>query len=403
MGRGRTLISLIKKKTFGNAALCGSSLIFFILFFLPSLSPAEKKVDVTDVSYWSYPDSTRVVITLSDNAEFTRKRLSNPDRLYFDIKDSRIKKEIKTVLPVANGMLKAVRAGQFNEGTVRIVLDLEKMNDYKVASIEDPVRIIIDVYGHSSLSGKSLSAKKRIVIDPGHGGHDPGAVGPNGLCEKDVVLDVGLKLKKILSENPDIEVYMTRDSDVFIPLVERTAIANGKAADLFVSIHANASPRKDAKGIETYFLNWTDDMESMKVAARENRISLKKMKSMKKEMDALDIELADLKRDHKRDESNKLANYIQLSMVNELHRNYSEIVDLKVKWAMFYVLFGAQMPSVLVEVSFVSNPLEERLLSKNTYRNDLAKSIASGIMRYISSSPETQMIAGIGKTGDHRD
>jgi len=403
MGRGRTVISLIKKKTFGNATLCGSSLIFFILFFLPSLSPAEKKVDVTDVSYWSYPDSTRVVITLSDNAEFTRKRLSNPDRLYFDIKDSRIKKEIKTVFPVANGMLKAVRAGQFNEGTVRIVLDLEKMKDYKVASIEDPVRIIIDVFGYSSLSGKPLSVRKRIVIDPGHGGHDPGAVGPNGLCEKDVVLDVGLKLKKILSENPDIEVYMTRDSDVFIPLVERTAIANGKAADLFVSIHANASPRKDAKGIETYFLNWTDDMESMKVAARENRISLKKMKSMKNEMDALDIELADLKRDHKRDESNKLANYIQLSMVNELHRNYSEIVDLKVKWAMFYVLFGAQMPSVLVEVSFVSNPLEEKLLSENTYRNDLAKSIASGIMRYLSSSPETQTIAGIGKTGDHRD
>jgi N-acetylmuramoyl-L-alanine amidase len=217
------------------------------------------------------------------------------------------------------------------------------------------------------------------------------------------VLDVALKLEKILSEDPNFEVYLTRDRDVFLKLEERTAIANSKNADLFVSIHANASPRKDAKGIETYFLNWTDDMGSMKVAARENQISLKKMRSMKKEMDVLDIELADLKRDHKRDESNKLANYIQMTIINELNRNYSHIVDLKVKWAMFYVLFGAQMPSVLVEVSFISNPLEEKLLSKNSYKEDLARSIASGIKRYMSSSPETQTVAGIRKSVDPGD
>jgi N-acetylmuramoyl-L-alanine amidase len=369
-------------------------LLFSCLFLLsPSFSPAESRVDVTDVSYWSYPDYTRVVIALSESAEFMKKSLSDPDRLYFDIKGSRIRKEIKTNLPVGNGMLKSVRAAQFNEDTVRVVLDLAKITDYKVVSIEDPAQIIIDVYGNSLHTDKTVSARKRIVIDPGHGGHDPGAIGPNGLYEKDVVLDIGLKLKKILSEDPNFEVCMTRDRDVFIPLVERTAIANSKNADLFVSIHANSSSRKDTKGIETYFLNWTDDEEAMKVAARENKISLKKMKSMKKELDLLDIELADLKRDHKRDESNKLANYIQKSMVNELGKSYKQVVDLRVKWAMFYVLFGAQMPSVLAEVSFISNPVEEKLLSNNSYREDLARSIASGITRYMSSSPEQQKIA----------
>ena len=387
---------MAEKKTYGIVPL---ALLFLlcILLALPFPSVAEDKVDITDISYWSYADYTRVVITLSDSAEFTKGRLSNPDRLYFDIKNSRISKEIRTVLPVGNGMLKSVRAGQFNESTVRVVLDFEKINNYKII-LEDPTKVIIDIYGDTV-----VSSKKRIVIDPGHGGHDPGAMGPNKLCEKDVVLDVALKLKKILSEDPNFEVYLTRDRDVFLKLEERTAIANSKNADLFVSIHANASPRKDAKGIETYFLNWTDDMGSMKVAARENQISLKKMRSMKKEMDVLDIELADLKRDHKRDESNKLANYIQMTMTGEMNRNYSHITDLKVKWAMFYVLFGAQMPSVLVEVSFISNPLEEKLLSKNSYREDLARSIASGIKRYMLSSPETQTVAGIRKSVDPRD
>ncbi len=402
MRPGEKIYSLAEKTRHRNLSI-GLLFLSCILLLAPSFSPAENTVDITDVSYWSYPDYTRVVITLSDSADFIKKQLSNPDRLFFDIRNSRIKKELKAILPVDNGMLKSVRAAQFNKDTVRVVLDLDKVKDYKVISIGDPVQIIIDVYGLSSLADKTLSSRKRIVIDPGHGGHDPGAVGPNGLCEKDVVLDIGLKLRKILAEDPDIEVCMTRDRDVFIPLVERTAIANSKNADLFVSIHANSSPKRGSKGIETYFLNWSDDMESMKVAARENQISLKKMRSMKKKMDPLDIELADLKRSHKRDESNKLANYIQMMLINELNRNYSHIVDLRVKWAMFYVLFGAQMPSVLAEVSFISNPIEEKLLSKNSYREDLAKAIASGIKRYMSSSMEPQTVAGIGKTVDPRD
>jgi N-acetylmuramoyl-L-alanine amidase len=372
-----------------------SVLLFLaICSFFPSSSFAAEKIDVTDIRYWSYPDYTRVVISLTDNPDYARNRLANPDRLYFDIKNSTMKKELQKTISVGNGMLKTVRAGQFNESTVRIVLDLEKMTNYKVLIMEDPIRLIIDIYGEKQLA----TVKKRIVLDPGHGGHDPGAVGPKNLYEKDVVLDIALKLKKILSSDPNLDIFLTRETDVFIPLEKRTAIAISKNADLFLSIHANASPRRDAKGIETYFLNWTNDEEAMKVAARENAISLKKMKKLNEGKDVLDVMLSDLRRDNKRDESLKLANFVQQNMVSSLNRSYSHIVDHGVKQALFYVLFGAQMPSVLVEVSFISNPLEEKLLSKDRYRSELAKSIASGINKYMSTVPEGQTIAQSGRT-----
>ncbi|MDA8078729.1 MAG: AMIN domain-containing protein, partial [Nitrospiraceae bacterium] len=147
---------MISKKGY-RPFLQGLIVLISALFFLPRISAAGV-TDVTDISYWSYPDYTRVVISLSDTADFLKKRLSNPDRLYFDIRESRIKKEIKANLPVGNGMLKAIRGGQFDETTVRIVLDLEKVSDFKVISMEDPVRIVIDIYGHTT-----VSTRKRIV------------------------------------------------------------------------------------------------------------------------------------------------------------------------------------------------------------------------------------------------
>ncbi len=355
---------------------------------------AAEKIEVSDIRYWSYPEYTRVVISLSDHADYAENRLARPDRLYVDLKDSMLKNnELQKTISVGNGMLRAVRAGQFSENTVRIVLDLDKMNNYKVFTLEDPDRLVIDIYGKKQLT----LLKKRIVLDPGHGGHDPGAVGPKNLYEKDVVLDIALKLKNILAQDKNLEVFLTLETDVFIPLEQRTAIANSKSADLFISIHANASPRRDAKGVETYLLNWTNDEEAMKVAARENAISLKKMKKMNEGRDILDIMLSDLKRDNKRDESLKLANLVQQDMVSGLNKNYGHIVDLGVKQALFYVLFGAQMPSVLVEVSFISNPLEEKLLAKDSYRVELAQSIASGVNKYMSALPEGQIVAKNGR------
>jgi N-acetylmuramoyl-L-alanine amidase len=367
------------------------SLIGLLVILTPLFAEASG-IEVKDIRFWSSEQYTRVVVDLTGSIEFSKHRLSNPDRLYFDLKDSYISKEINASMPVGDGILKSVRAGQFNRMTVRVVLDLDEMSDYQTFFFDDPARLVIDVYGNSrSAENQDVNfVKRRIVLDPGHGGHDPGAVGSNNLYEKDVVLDIALKVKKILMEDPLNEVFLTRERDVFIPLEERTAIANRKNADLFVSLHANASPRREAKGIETYLLNWTDDEEAIRVAARENAISLKKMRAMNKQMDIVDVIKSDLIRENKRDESIKLANYIQRSLVSNLDGHRKRIINLGVKQALFYVLFGAKMPSVLVEVSFISNPEEESLLSNDSYRTEIAKGIARGLGTYLNSAPAVQ-------------
>lgn len=367
--------------------------------FVPSFLTASDSIKVKDIRYYSSPDYTRIVIDLTEPVEFSKNRLSNPDRLYFDLKNAAIAKEIKTSLPVGDGILKTVRASQFNINTVRVVFDIEEISDYKSFVIDNPSRLIIDLYGKSKKIERPdiKLTKRRIVIDAGHGGHDPGAIGPNKLYEKDIVLDIALKLGKILMNDPLNEVFLTRDKDVFIPLEERTAIANRKNADLFVSIHANASRNRQTRGIETYLLNWTDDEEAMRVAARENQISLKKMKAMNKQMDGVETILSSLMRQNKRDESVILANYIQRSLVSDLDNNFKNVTDLGVKQALFYVLFGAKMPSVLVEVSFISNPEEENRLSKDSYRTEIARAIAEGLNRYVNSTPIIQKVAEAGR------
>jgi N-acetylmuramoyl-L-alanine amidase len=366
------------------------------LLFLTTSSIASEQIDVKGIRYWSSPDYTRVVVDLSGSIEFSTNSLSDPDRIYFDLKNSKLKKEIKTTLPVGDEMLKAVRAGQFDSNTVRVVLDLAKITDFYTFILDNPARLVIDVHGMGKVKRPEATVtKRRIVIDPGHGGHDPGAIGPSGLREKDVVLDIARKLKEILSADPLNEVFLTRETDRFIPLEERTAIANNKNADLFVSIHANANPVRRIKGIETYLLNWTNDEEAMRVAARENKISLKKMREMHRQMDILGMIKNDLLRQNKREDSLKLAHYIQRSMISTLNNDYKTRLDLGVKGALFYVLFGARMASVLVEVSFISNPQEEQLLSKESYRMHVAKAIATGLNTYINSTLPTQKVAGL--------
>lgn len=348
------------------------------------------KVEVKNIRFWSSKEYTRVVVDLTNPVEYLGKRLSNPDRLFFDLKGTFLSKTVKTSLDIKDGILRSIRVGQYSSDTVRVVLDIEVIKDYQVFILDNPVRFVIDVYGEGRTSKMDMQLpKRRVVIDPGHGGHDPGAVGPNGLFEKDVVLDIALKLKKELEANSLYDVFLTRDKDVFIPLEERTAFANKMSADLFVSIHANASPRREAKGIETYLLNWTDDEEAMRVAARENAISLRKMKAMNQKMDIVKVIMDDLFRQIKRDESIKLAHYVQNSLIKNCENRY----NLGVKQALFYVLFGARMPSVLIEVSFISNPEEEELLSEDEYRFKIAKAIYEGIEKYFVSLPSFQKFA----------
>ncbi|MBI4715481.1 MAG: N-acetylmuramoyl-L-alanine amidase [Nitrospirae bacterium] len=215
-------------------------------------------------------------------------------------------------------------------------------------------------------------------MDPGHGGEDPGAVGRNGLQEKEVVLDVALRLKELLETRLGKKVIMTRDRDVFIPLKERTEIANRRGADLFLSVHANASPRKEARGIETYLLGRSSNPEAMLTALRENGIS--------PETTTGDLEtiLVDLLNAVKKEESLRFAHYVQNSLIDTLHPRYP-VVDLGVKQAPFYVLVNAAMPSILAEISFVSNPEEEKRLGDPAYRQQVAEALLAGVEKYIST------------------
>jgi len=389
----------VKEKPLHPLFLFTALCTLITLLFSTPLDAADK-AEIKNIRSWSSQGYTRVIIDLSQPVEFTKKRLSSPDRLYFDLKNSKIPREIQNNLPVGDGILKSVRAGQFDPDTVRIVLDLETMDDFNAYILDDPAKLVIDV--NAKKPEKLVVTRRVVVLDPGHGGHDPGAVGKKGLQEKDVVLDVALKIKEILTKEPNIEIVLTRDRDVFIRLEERSLIALQKEADLFVSIHANASPNRGARGIETYLQNWTNEEEAIRVAARENYVSLKRMKEKMAQYKSDDLGkiLSDLNRDYKRDESVALANYIQSSLYSNVARVHAKTVNLGVKQAMFFVLMGASMPpSILAEVSFVSNPEEERLLASDSYRGVIAKSIASGIKTYFSSSAPVQKVAVV-KKGD---
>jgi N-acetylmuramoyl-L-alanine amidase len=225
----------------------------------------------------------------------------------------------------------------------------------------------------------------RIVIDPGHGGHDPGAKG-KAVTEAELVLDVALRVEKLLRKIDGVEVILTRRTDDFVPLPERTAIANREGADLFLSIHANASPNAQAHGIETYFLNFATNTSAAAVAARENAASTLAMGEMPDIVKAIALH-------NKVDESRDLATHVQHAMVERLRTSNKTIKDLGVKQAPFVVLIGATMPSVLAEISFVTNPQEARLLKNNAYRQKIAESLLSAIQKYQRSLKGSATIA----------
>lgn len=378
-------------------------LIFFLLLFSLSEVFAEEKIQIKDIRYYEINNGIRVIVETSGTVEFSKGQLKNPERLFLDLKNALLSKEIKKEISINRSILNRIRTGQFDSNTVRIVFDLLKPEyEFKIIQLEDPFRLVIDIYSEMIQKGaqkdikkeievdkgSTVSIKRKIVIDPGHGGKDPGAIGPNGLMEKDVVLDVALKVKELMKDNPKYEIILTRDKDIYIPLNERTEIANKTNAELFISIHTNASPNSYAKGIETYLLNWTDDEEAIRVAARENAISVKKMKELKGE---IGIMLASLEREAKRDDSVKLAGYIHNSLISNLKKSFLRN-DNGVKQALFYVLVGAQMPSCLLEISYISNPEEEKLLADDFYRLKIAMSIVEGIENYFSKSDKIKKV-----------
>ena len=380
-------------------------------------------VSIKNIRYWSTPSYTRVVIDADSPLEYTYNllkadtALNKPRRLYIDLQNSRVSSDIETDIPIKDGLLQSARAAQYSSNTVRVVLDIDNLGEYKVFHLYDPFRVVVDVHGGSSavketekqvstsssgstsgtrtprkgiykpegadenlsLAGQLGLTVKRIVIDPGHGGKDPGTQLKGGIQEKDITLDLAKKLAaKIEKEIPGCEVLLTRDKDVSMPLDERTAFANVNKADLFISIHVNAHKQSSVYGLETYFLNMATDQRAVMVAARENATSEKNISDLQSILNSLMLNT-------KISESSKLAYKVQSGMMTNLKKTYKVRKDLGVKQAPFYVLIGAEMPAILIESGFITNPTEKKRLLNDAYKNLLADGITSGINSYIKS------------------
>jgi N-acetylmuramoyl-L-alanine amidase len=218
----------------------------------------------------------------------------------------------------------------------------------------------------------------RIVIDAGHGGHDSGTLGPGGIEEKDVVLDVALRLGKLLKDKLGAQVVYTRSDDTFIPLETRTAIANQAQADLFISVHANSSPDTSARGVEVYYLNFTSSADALEVAARENAVSNESIHQLSDLVKKIALQ-------DKISESKEFADDVDQSLYAGLEEGNAGLKDRGVKKAPFVVLIGANMPSILAEISFLTNPQDAQELREGAYRERIAESLYRGVARYVSS------------------
>ena len=391
-----------------------------------SCPPLSGYSRISDLRVWSNPSYTRIVIDADKETTYEHRllkkdpALDKPQRLYIDFNQSKLSKSLKNLIPIDDDLLIDARAGQYTLDSVRVVVDIKSFKTYKIFSLNNPFRIILDIWGDepgavdvsqpsqpASVSHRNTSkntgrntgkntkieasalAKQlalgvsRIIIDPGHGGKDFGAPGVvKGVYEKDITLAIGKKLAAKIQDSLKCEVIMTRTTDRYLTLEERTAIANTKNGDLFISIHTNAAKSPDAYGIETFFLNLATDDESILVAARENATSTKNISD-------LQSILTDLMQNAKVNESSRLAASVQDILCNHMSVKYSNIKNKGVKKAPFYVLLGAQMPSILVETSFISNERECARLASPEYQDRICDAIIAGVGRYIKDTNPT--------------
>jgi len=422
----------------------------------PSPSPASTTTVATikEIRRVALPDGVRVSIELDAESIYRHEQLERPRRVFFDLKGARTTAPLQdAVLKFDDDVVREIRLGRHPQNTTRVVMDMEAVEAYSVFTLYNPFRLVIDFKRAASaakpaapaattgltaalpgtrvpavspvVDEKPIPAAKepvplvsrpasapatvsptspaansngqfslarqlglgisRIVLDAGHGGHDPGARG-NGMNEAELVLDVTLRLRDLLEKQPGIEVTLTRDSDEFIQLEERTAIANRTGADLFLSIHANASRNAQARGVETYFLNFASNPEAEAVAARENSASGKTMHSLPEIVRAIAL-------NNKIDESRDFADMVQKSMVRRLSSKNRTLRDLGVKQAPFVVLIGAGMPSVLAEISFITNKQDGSLLKTGAYRQQIAESLFDAVIRYQRSLKGVRAVA----------
>ena len=420
----------------------------------PTLASATR-ARLTSITHQATSGGLRVVLTLDREVAFTEQWVSDPDRLYIDLRTVRLDEPVAVPSLPAEAAISDIRTGMPTPDTARVVLHTRAPARASLYTLYTPFRIVVEVSAIASTTssqtllrqpvtpspvspsaatpsvvvpasqpstpaaasreapvarasaskdsaavsaagppaeptpgaqGYSLSRQlglgvSHIVIDPGHGGKDPGASG-HGVQESLLTLDVALRLERLLKKTPGIEVTLTRRADEFVALEERTAIANRAHADLFLSIHANASRNPAANGVETYFLSFAANPDAEAVAARENAASDGAMRQLPDIIRAIAL-------NDKLDESRELAAVVQESMVTRLRRQHKTVRNLGVKKAPFVVLIGARMPSVLAEISFVTNKAEAQRLKTDAYKQRLAESLYDAVMRYRRALKQT--------------
>jgi len=452
----------VKRLTAGAGVLLFCSL----LLRAQPQNPGGAELQLRSVRHWALGETLRIAIEVSGEFTYRYDRLSNPERIYFDIPNCKpaLSRQRVHTIQVADKLLKQIRVSETQPGVTRVVLDLEQPVDFRAAQLVNPDRLVVEIRARSrpgedkppqskppeakpssqagpgaaklpstdqpiaeaaalrppvgeaqppsgatpspkketaqepapptptDLPGVPLPARKarsasmlralglkltRVVIDPGHGGSDTGTIGPGGLMEKDLVLDIALRLGALIEEQLGAEVIYTRSTDVTVPLEDRTALANEKKADLFISVHANAGVRT-ASGAETYYLNFTTSRAALDVAARENASSRRSIHELQSLLEKIALQ-------DKVVESREFATRVQSALVREIARSNPAARDRGVRQAPFVVLIGATMPSILIEVGFLSNPREEKLLNTSKYRQQIAAGLYNGIARYAST------------------
>ena len=412
----------------GKAAVVTVLAAVTVLAFQDAAQP-PRPLSVTAVRFWSLEDATRVVIEASGEFQFRRDWLRDPDRLYFDIAGAKpaLSKDRVHTIAVGDAFIKQIRVSETQPNVTRVVLDLARPVDFSAAQLANPDRLVVELKPQtkplaestpppaaappveapkpsppppaarsavpakpSQTGGRSLVRALglklgRVVLDPGHGGHDTGSIGPSGLLEKDVVLDVAMRLGRLIEERMGAEVVYTRRDDSFVPLEQRTALANEKQADLFLSIHANAGAAS-VSGYETYYLNFSNTKADLAVAARENATS-------ERTIHELQTMIEKIARLDKAEESREFASRIQAALYKDMRKANPRVQDRGVRRAPFVVLIGADMPSVLSEVDFLSNPRDERLLRREDYRQRLAEALYKGLSQYASTLSRFQPVA----------
>jgi len=385
--------------------------------FLAAAPQDDPRVEIVNLRRYTHPNFTRIVLDIGKLREYTSGELQDPGRIYVDVLQAKLNPILQgQSYPIKAEYISQIRISQKTTSTVRVVVDVEfpRIQSYRVYHLFDPFRLVIDIYPRETkasptppdkalppadktqppvkrevtprdpnLAGTSLARQlglgvRTIVIDPGHGGPRPGTIGKSGLQEKTVNLDVALALQKLLKEKAGLDAILTRESDVDVPLDNRTVIANQKRADLFVSIHSNAHRDRKRGGVETFFLNISPDPSVIELAAAENATSTKNIGEMK-------TILMKIVQNSKIQESRDLAEFIQKNLVRSLAKDLPSVKSLGVKGGPFWVLIGGEMPSVLVEISHLSNSKEEAKLKTKKYRELAAQGIYDGIMEYIRS------------------